>query len=80
MVGLSVRARTRVQIRVIASMATAARISTVLSPQSAPPGWNMNSTPRKPMPVLVQRRQPTVSPSMGMASRVSISGAVAATA
>jgi hypothetical protein len=46
----------------------------------SPLGSIMISTPTKPMVVALQRRQPTCSPSIGMASTVISSGATAATA
>ena len=78
--GVSVAASTRVQIRVTAS--TAALTSSMADSQrhNSPPGCSMTITPRKPTIVLVMRRQPTRSPSSGMASSVIISGATATSA
>jgi len=70
----------RVQMRVTAISTTAPNKARASIRHKSPEGCNMISTPRKPIMVEVQRRQPTFSPSKGIAKSVINKGVAQATA
>ena len=78
--GPSLTESIRVQMRVTDINTTAPSSAAVSMRQRSPEGCNMISTPPKPIMVEVQRRQPTFSPSSGMANSVINNGVAQATA
>ena len=78
--GPSLTESMRVQMRVTAISTTAPSSARASMRHKSPEGCNMINTPPKPIMVEVQRRQPTFSPSSGMANNVISSGVAQATA
>ena len=78
--GPSLTESIRVQILVTDINTTAPSSAKASMRHKSPEGCNMKSTPPKPIMVEVQRRQPTFSPSSGMANSVINNGVAQATA